>query len=221
VSRALAAQVTGVTRTVLREQIKDVLVERILRGSYLPGDRLVETAIARELGVSQAPVREALRDLETLRLIESEPFRGARVRRATPAEIAEIYPVRAALEEVAARGAATRLADTSALEAELDAMHSAALEGDAHRLVEHDVAFHRLIVEASGNRTLLEVWDSLAIPSRTIITLFRARIALLDIVELHRPLVEALSDRDAARAGAEARSHVERFGDLILKGESP
>ena len=68
-----------VNRAVFREQIKDALVQRILDGTYEPGQRLVELRIAEEFGVSQAPVREALRELEILRLVESEPFRGARV----------------------------------------------------------------------------------------------------------------------------------------------
>src|SRR5919107_2952392 len=98
-----------VHRTMLRDQIKDVLMQRILDGVYGPGERIVETRVAEEFGVSQAPVREALRELELLRLVVSEPFRGARVRDVTAQELAEIYPVRAALEEVAARGAAAGL----------------------------------------------------------------------------------------------------------------
>ena len=69
-----------ISRTVLREQVKDVLLQRIVSGELKPGERLVETRIAQELGTSQAPVREALRDLQLLRLVESEPFRGSRVR---------------------------------------------------------------------------------------------------------------------------------------------
>src|SRR5258705_2794503 len=98
----------AVTRSMLRDQIKDALVERILDGVYAPGERIVEIRVAQEFGVSQAPVREALRELESSRLVVSEPFRGARVRAVTGAELAEVYPLRAALEEVAARAAATR-----------------------------------------------------------------------------------------------------------------
>src|ERR671939_1882452 len=109
----------GLVRSTLRDHIKDVIVERILDGFYGPGDRIVEIRVAEELGVSQAPVREALRELEMLRLVVSEPFRGARVRDVSPDEIAEAYPVRAALEELAARLAAQRLAGrTSPLAAE-------------------------------------------------------------------------------------------------------
>ena len=96
------------TRRILREQVKEVLLERILSGAYLPGERLVETRIAQELGTSQAPVREALRELEQLRFVESVPYRGAHVREVSLDELAEVYPVRAAIEEVAARAAADR-----------------------------------------------------------------------------------------------------------------
>ena len=106
-----------IERTVLREQVKDVLLQRIVRGELKPGERLVETRIASELGTSQAPVREALRDLELLRMVESEPFRGARVRAFGDDELVEVYPVRAALEELAGKLATKRLdGDVAVLE---------------------------------------------------------------------------------------------------------
>src|SRR3954453_18189120 len=96
----------ALSRPMLRDQIKDAIVERILNGDYAPGERIVEIRVAQEFGVSQAPVREALRELELLRLVVSEPFRGARVREVTAGGLAEIYPVRGALEGGAA-GAGT------------------------------------------------------------------------------------------------------------------
>src|SRR5436190_5357016 len=123
----------AVSRTVLREQVKDVLLQRIARGELKPGERLVETRIAQELGTSQAPVREALRDLELLRLVESLPFRGARVREVSRAELAEVYPIRAALEEVAALESAKRMGgDVRVLEAQLEGMREAAKRRDLH-----------------------------------------------------------------------------------------
>jgi DNA-binding GntR family transcriptional regulator len=209
---------SSVTRVVLREQVKELILERILSGAYRPGERLVETRIATELGTSQAPVREALRDLEILRFVESEPFRGSRVREVSQEELIEIYPVRAAIEEVAAREAATRLGgNVNALEAELDAMHEAADANDLHAEVEHDVAFHRLIVEASGNAILLETWLSLGIGPRTIVTALRTGLDGHEIAERHRPVLEALRARDPEAAGAALRRHVEQYGEL-LKG---
>jgi DNA-binding GntR family transcriptional regulator len=205
-----------VSRVVLREQVKELILERILTGIYAPGDRLVETRIAQELGTSQAPVREALRDLELLRFVESAPFKGARVREITDEELLEIYPVRAALEELAARQAAIRLdGAVAALEAELDAMHRAADEGDLHTQVVHDANFHRLIVEAAGNRILQDVWGYLRIESRTIITAVRTGMDGHEIAERHRPVLDALRDRDPERAGAALRRHLEEFADRL------
>jgi len=201
--------------------VKELILERILNGTYRPGERLVETRIAAELGTSQAPVREALRDLELLRFVESEPFRGARVREVSLDELIEIYPVRAAIEEVAAREAATKLdGEVEALAAELDAMHRAADADDLHAQVEHDVAFHRLIVEASGNRILLETWQSLRIEARTIVTALRSGLDGHEIAERHRPVLEALRARDPELAGDALRRHVEQYGEL-LKGAVP
>ena len=153
-----------VARTVLREQVKEVLLERILRGELRPGDRLVETRIAQELGTSQAPVREALRDLELANLVESEPFRGARVRGVSDDDLLQIFPVRAALEELAAKEATRRLGgDVSVLEAEIAAMRAAAKKGDTRTQLACDIAFHRAVVEASGNRVLLQAWLALGI----------------------------------------------------------
>ncbi len=209
-----------VSRVVLREQVKELILQRILKGDYLPGERLVETRIAQELGTSQAPVREALRDLELLRFVESAPFKGARVREISDEELLEIYPVRAAIEEVAAREAAVRLdGAVSALEAELEAMHRAADAGDLHDQVAHDVNFHRLIVEAAGNRTLLDTWNFLRVESRTIITALRTGLDGHEIAERHRPVLDALRARDPERAGRALRRHLEEFGEF-LRGEA-
>lgn len=207
-------------RTVLREQVKDLILERILQGEYRPGDRLVETRIAEELGTSQAPVREALRDLELLRFVESEPFRGARVREVTLEELGEIYPVRAALEEVAARAAAVRIdSQLEALERELVAMHKAADRGDLHEQAEHDVAFHRIVVQASGNSILIEVWNSLRVETRTVITALKTGMDGHEIAEMHRPILEALRERNPERSGAAIRDHVMHFATLLEGSE--
>jgi DNA-binding GntR family transcriptional regulator len=207
-----------VTRVVLREQVKELILERILSGESAPGGRLVETRIAQELGTSQAPVREALRDLELLRFVESAPFRGARVREVSKEELIEIYPVRAALEEVAAREAATRLeGDVAALETEVAAMHAAADAGDLHAEVARDVAFHRLVVEAAGNGVLLETWLGLRIELRTIVTALRTGLDRHEIAESHRPILEALRSGEPDAAAAAVRHHLQHYAEL-LKG---
>jgi DNA-binding GntR family transcriptional regulator len=207
-----------VRRTVLREEVKNVLLERILSGHYAPGERLVEIRIAQELGVSQAPVREALRDLESVRFVESIAFRGARVREVSDAELIEVYPIRGALEEVAAREAARRLdGDVKALEAEVKAMGSAR---GLREQVEHDVRFHQLIVEASGNSRLIEIWASLQVETRTAITALRMGLTPREAAEMHQPIIDALRRRDSRGAGRAIRSHVERFGRMLAKAHA-
>jgi DNA-binding GntR family transcriptional regulator len=212
----------GVARTVLREQVKEILLERILRGELAAGERLVETRIASELGTSQAPVREALRDLELLRLVESEPFRGARVRGPSDDDLLDVFPVRAALEELAAREAARRLdGDVAALRREVDQMRRAAEQGDTRTQISHDIAFHRRIVEGAGNRMLLQAWIALGIEVPTAFGVYHTYFDPLELVEFHVPILEAIRDRDASRAGAEARRHVRRTEKVVRRRRTP
>jgi len=206
---------SGISRTVLREQVKDLLLQRIASGELKPGDRIVETRVAAELGTSQAPVREALRDLELLRLVESEPFKGARVRGFGNAELVEVFPVRAALEELAAKEATKRLAgDVSGLEVEIDAMRDAARRGDINALVRHDIAFHRLVVEAAGNPILEQCWKSLGIEGPITITLYGTSVEPEEAAELHAPLIDAIRSGKPGAAGRAARRHVEAFARI-------
>jgi len=206
-------------RTTLRDELRERLVERILDGTYGPGERIVESQVATEFGTSQAPVREALRELEAMRLVETWPHRGARVREVTAEELGQIYPVRAALEELAGREAAVRMSagQLAALAGELAGMRRAAEAQDLHAQLLHDVRFHEIIVEASGNQVLIEVWRSLRVEARTLISVIRADSDLRLIAELHRPVLQALRSRDPELAGKEMRAHIEFFGSLVVR----
>jgi DNA-binding GntR family transcriptional regulator len=214
--------VSSVSRIILREQIKEILLERILRGELEPGERLVETRIARELGTSQAPVREALRDLQLLRLVESEPFRGARVRAVSDIDLLPVFPVRAAIEELAAREAAKRAnGDVSALERELEAMRSAARRGDWRTQIAHDLAFHRAVVELADNEPLLQCWLVLGIEVSTAFATYWTYWDQTDLAEFHVPIVEAIRAGEPVRAGAEARKHVRRTERVVRRRTRP
>jgi len=203
---------------LLRDAIKERIVARILDGTYGPGERIVESAVAAEFGVSQAPVREALRDLEAMRFVESQPHRGARVRDVTADELVQIYPVRAALEEVAGREAAPRITEAAIalLREELAGMRRAAGAGDLHALMVHDARFHEIIVEASGNYVLLDVWRSLRVQARSLVTALKGRSDLHAIAELHRPVLQAVEFRDPELLGKEMRAHIEFFGASVI-----
>lgn len=197
-------------RTNLREQVKDVLLQRIVEGSYEPGSRLVETRIAQELGVSQAPVREALRDLEQVGCVVHEPGRGCSVRAFSASELMEAFPVRAALESLAARLAAERIGEDELVELEelLDRMRAAAKRGDAHAQSQANASFHATIVRAARNETLARQWGLLEPYSRTYITVSRPGIDLVELSERHVPIVEALRRRDPEAAATAMHEHL-------------
>lgn len=209
-------------RAILSDQVRETLLTRILNGTYQPGERLIESQIAKELGTSQSPVREALRDLVAMHFVEVEPYKGARVRTIDPSEVAKIYPVRAALEELAGQLAAPNLKDNVGdLERSYQEMRQAAEDDNLKALTAIDTEFHRVIVQASDNSILLETWNSLRIESRTFVTTVKLMVSdlgLKSVVEMHRPIIEALREGDPAKSGVEMRNHVRKFAELFRKG---
>ena len=201
----------AITRSVLSDQVKGRLLQAILDGRYPPGARIVETRVAREFGTSQAPVREALRDLEALGVVETAPFRGARVRQPSTEELLEAFDVRAILESHAARlalGHATT-ADFERLEGLLEEMRQAARAGDPYREATADAAFHGHIVRLSGNATLDRVWRTLEPFLRTYITIVSPGVDRRAVADRHVPILEAMRSGDAEVVEHAVRVHFE------------
>jgi DNA-binding GntR family transcriptional regulator len=191
-------------------------VRSILEGEIGPGDRLIEMHIAREYGTSQGPVREALRELEMLGFVRSVPHRGTYVRDPWQRGMLELYDVRAALEEFAARLATPRLRDdVSALQAEVDGMASAAARNDVQGVIEHSEGFHRLIVEASDNRLLQTMWSSLGITDHTEMTMVALDLDMATVAESHQPIVDAIAAGDVELACRVSREHQAWFVEML------
>jgi DNA-binding GntR family transcriptional regulator len=197
-------------RTCMRDHIRDVLVTRILDGTYTAGTQLKELSLAREFNVSQAPIREALRELEGSGLVACERYRGTRVRGADFAEMRESYELRTMLEvravELAAPFPAAVLAQ---LEAHLRHMTAAARGDDPEHYIDEALRFHRRLVEASGNRTFLAVWDSLHWEVRGRIALRRIAArgsGLAPFIGMHETLLACLRAQDVARASESLRT---------------
>ena len=209
----------GVARSVLADQVREHLLAGILEGRYPPHSRIVETQVARELGTSQAPVREALRALQAIGIVELSPFRGARVRRPTRDEILEAYDVRSALEALAARLAVPRLSDSEV--ADLLAlgreMEAAARRGDGHAVASADARFHAGIVAAAGNRTLERTWRSLEPYSRTYLSLFVPGADPAWSAHLHAPILEALRRRDVESVVDALADHFREAGENMAR----
>jgi len=196
------------TRVILRDQVRDVLLARVMSGEYPPGSRLVETRIAQELGVSQAPVREALRDLEQLGCVEYAPFRGSSVRALSVADLLDAVPVRAAREGLACRLAAERIteAQLEQLSALIGRMHAAADDPRAESAA--DSEFHATIVEAAGNATLARQWNQLLPHARTFISMTLPASTRGSVAERHVPILDALRRRDPEAAAAAMEEHL-------------
>jgi DNA-binding GntR family transcriptional regulator len=209
----------SVSRLVLSEQVKDHLLQAILDGRYPPGARIVETRVARELGTSQAPVREALRDLEALGLVETSAFRGARVRRPGAEELLEAYVVRSQLESLAARLAVKTITDRDVdqMAGYLGEMRRAARADDARAEAMADAMFHGRLIELSGNATLHRVWRHLEPVSRTYITLVVPGADRHRIADLHQPVLDALRHRDAASATDSLDRHYLVLGAMLAE----
>jgi DNA-binding GntR family transcriptional regulator len=201
----------------LRQKLKNALLQRIFSGEYKPGERLTELRIAAEFGTSQAPVREALRDLESTGLVVTRPRRGTYVAEVLSKGLREIYAVRGALEEQATR-IATRngTCDIQLLQRETNAMHEAARRGSPSEVADHSVAFHRAVMDAAGNQLLTNIWISLQIETRTTITLLAEGLNLADIAESHQPIIDAIASGDAERAARVAREHQDYFERLPM-----
>jgi DNA-binding GntR family transcriptional regulator len=196
-------------RNVLSAQVKDRILRWIVEGELEPGARIIETRIARDLGISQAPVREALRDLSSLGLIEMDPFRGARVRQPHPEELVEALEVRGELEALAARQAARsmRPEDLAEMRELLDQMRTCAARGDAHSQAQYNSEFHNCVIAASGNRTLQRVWGMLEPFARTYLTAAMPGADLNWLAERHVAILEALESGDGERAAEVMRQH--------------
>jgi DNA-binding GntR family transcriptional regulator len=196
-------------RVCMRDRIRDVLVARILDGTYPTGTQLKELPLAREFNVSQAPVREALRELEGSGLVSCERYRGTRVRGADLEEMRESYELRAIME-VRAVELAMPYSDQALDEFKgcLRDMSAAVARGERERYIDEALRFHRALVRGSGNRTFLRLWDSLHWDVRGRIALRHLATqnnGLRPLLALHISLLASLRAHDTAGATRKLR----------------
>lgn len=206
-----------ISREMLSSKIKDRIMQMILEGELQPGDRVVETRIARDLGVSQSPVREAIRDLASVGFLEVEPYRGARIRQFTREDALDDMDIRGELEAIAARRAADRItADELARLRELVAeMHAMGEAGDAHGQATKNTQFHGTVVAAAGSAALERMWRMLEPFARTYFTAMTSGVDLVWLGDRHGAIVDALEAGDSDLAARVIRDHAEEARALI------
>jgi DNA-binding GntR family transcriptional regulator len=197
----------------VRAEVTAALREAIWRGHLKPGDRLNELALSAQLGVSRPPLREAIRTLEGEGLVVSEPRHGSYVKRLSGDDVLEIYAVRCTLEQMAADLIidAKRPQLIDRLETQLDVLEQEML--DDHQLydmITTDLRFHRLLVQAAGNRRLLAIWERLTGELRLALSLVTPQFFDTEFLgRSHLPLVAALRMGD--------RGGVARAVDQLLE----
>jgi DNA-binding GntR family transcriptional regulator len=205
----------------LSEQVLDALRDAILDGDLKPGNTLVETDLAAQLGVSRAPLREALRILNAEGLVEAVPYHGTKIRALTRADIEEIYSLREALEQFAVQRLIRNgdpVAAAEQLRAFYDEMLVAAQAGDLKKVNEIDRNFHRTLITLSGHNLLLITWNGLYMRVRQVMALLnRTNQDLTQVAYNHLPTIEAIEAGDEARAMAAIVQHVRNTGKLVAE----
>lgn len=186
------------------------LLAEIRQGRLVPGDRLTETELAKRLGTSRTPVREAIRLLQSDGLVSHTPRVGAVIRELDYAEITELYEMRVVLEGTAARFAA-RAAYPSEID-EMEALNAemAAATDDVERLRQANWQFHDILRRAARNRFLLHAVEAAQKPLLILgpSTMEEGSRASAAVAE-HAQLIEALRARDEDAAEARMRAHMD------------
>ena len=190
--------------------VRDRVRGLIERGELAPGERVNVDAIARALGISKIPVREAISQLEAMGLLVTTPHAGARVATATVSDLRGLYLIRRQLEPMAARLAAEAISESqlAALEEVTREMAAARGGGDAGTLSDLNRTFHAGVARATGYRPLADTVEE----TLRRMAPYHARLVSPETWERavaeHRDLLEALRAHDAARAEGLARTHV-------------
>jgi len=197
----------------LRDHITRRIRDAILDGTYKPGERLVETAIAGQLGVSRAPVREALSALEREGIAINAPRRGYFVIEFTDKDIDEIYSLRLLLEVGALRRAISRFTeeDIAEMQSIIDRLGEAAHQkSDPGTIVSLDLSFHEFLCRVADHRRLYLVWDSMRLQTQILIGVTsRTHYKYPDQPKkLHQNILDVIRDRDLQRAESSVTDHI-------------
>ena len=202
------------------EVAAEVIREAIIAGRLDPGQRLKEEELARELGMSRTPVREALLALQSEGLVESIPRRGASVRAYAVEDLDDTYQLRALLEGYAARRAAARISpeDVERLEQSCDRFVRLRAEDDLLDLVQENLFFHNVVLEAAGSvrlRTLVRKVIEIPLVYKSYYWYSPEQKLISE--HYHRQLTRALRVRDAERAELIMKEHVLEARDFLLQ----
>lgn len=197
-------------------------IERMILGGELKmGERVNELEIAAQLNISRGPVREACRSLAQAGLLEIRVNRGFFVRKLELKQVVDLYDLRAGLMRLAGQLVAQHITDARLddIKRKVDEMDEVGRLGDFERYLELNVGFHAALVEATGNRRLVELYQGLV---KEIGLFQRGGLVSNSAMELsnreHRAIIEAIASRDGARAAAAMEHHILQGKERFLAG---
>ena len=220
----MTREVESPHRKVFREEIRTAIRDAIFSGKLKPGDRIIETYWAKEMGVSQGPVREAIRDLEAQGLVETVPFKGSRVRSLTEKDVRDNYSVRICLESKSIRDAITMLTDdqltalTDRLKEILKDMDACAKRGDLLNFTECDTAFHRAIIDATENQVLLRLWEQCNMRNWFAVSALTNVESLRQLQSEHQHICQAICAKNMEEATTTLEHHLTELMDGFIGG---
>lgn len=206
----------------LVELVEATLRDAILEGRLRPGERVSDARIATEMGISRAPVREAIRHLAVRGLLSEEPRRGSFVARLTRSAVREVYDCRRALEGLAARRISSSpdlVSHVAALQELVGVMEHAAASHQHVRMADADHRFHLTLCELTGNSWLIRLYAQIADQSRlmqALDTFAHANVDTRDLVMRHQPIVDAVASGDARAAEQAVNAHIDLSERLFL-----
>jgi len=204
----------------IRRKIYDHLREQLLSGKIPARQHLIETKIAKEIGTSRTPVREALHNLELEGLIESIPRVGYVVKAINEAEVEEICEIRTAIEEVAARWAMAKSPQRliEDLRKNISVSEEKVVHGDPKTFIDLDAQFHEIIARQSGSKRLQELGQTLR---RHMLRYRLQSIYLMNnvlrAIDGHKTILEAIEKGDLEEVNRAIKSHLEQSKKDILR----
>lgn len=204
----------------LRDVVFNTLRQAILTGELKPGERLMEIHLAQRLGVSRTPVREAIRKLELEGLVTMYPRRGAEVAQITEKSMSDVLEVRRAVDALCAELACERIAqeELAKLKTACEAFEQAVDTGDIKKIAQADVGFHDIIVQATGNKRLVQLVNTLSEQ------MYRYRFEYIkdfsmhgNLVKEHKCIYESIVNKDSKMAREAAMLHIDNQKKTIIE----
>ncbi|QHW33088.1 GntR family transcriptional regulator [Paenibacillus rhizovicinus] len=211
--------------TSLRHRITDDIRNAILNGQLKPGDKLRESAIAKEMGVSRGPIREAMRTLEQEGLLHSSPYKETVVAEFSQEEVIEVLiPIRLTIELFAIRSGLSQMtdADFAHMQTFVDGIREAVEREDPAGIVNNDIAFHEYIIQASRASNVMNIWSSIV--NRIRLHFFIQNPMYSDprqIYEEHDILLQAMRAKDIELACRLMKAHIHDENVALLQPALP